>query len=158
MLLKAVEECHIHWHADGTQIYYFFDKNNLDVAKLHINRDLQRICDFANTHGLTLNPVTSSMLVFGYIGVANFDIVVGYVSIVHSNQVKNLGISIYKELRFTDHITNLLRKAHSKLKLLFSHRHMTKETKNLLCKSRVLSHFNYCNYVYGLCLTFADAG
>lgn len=34
-----------------------------------------------------------------------------------------LGIFMDRELRFTDHVTNLLGKTYSKLKLLFSYRH-----------------------------------
>lgn len=97
------------------------------------------------------------MITFGDIDLSNFDIMVENVVIPPSNRVKSLGIIIDRELRFTDHVTFLLKKAYSKLKLLFNYRHMFDiKTKTLLCESLVLSHFNYSDYVYGPCLTVAD--
>lgn len=159
MLPRAVKKCNVHLYADDTQIYYFFEKINLELAREHINSDLQSVCNYANKHGLTLNPAKSSMLVFGDVNLSNFDIRLDNVSIQPSNQVKSLGIVIDRELRFSNHITFLLKKAYSKLKLLFNYRHLfDRKTKTLLCESLVLSHFNYCDYVYGPCLTVADAG
>lgn len=68
----AVEKCNVHVYADDTQIYYFFEKNNLGLAREHTNSDMQSICN-ANKHGPTLNPTKSSILVFGEMDLSNFD-------------------------------------------------------------------------------------
>lgn len=84
------------------------------------------------------------MLVFGDMELNSFDIKLDNESVRSRNQIKSLGIIIERELRFSDHITFLLKKTYSKLKLLFTCRHLFyRQTKTLLCESLVLPHFNY---------------
>ena len=48
-------------------------------------------------------------------------------------------------------------KAYSSLKLIFSNRHILNfNLKRMLCESLVLSHFNYCDFVFGFCLDQID--
>ncbi|KAK9881892.1 hypothetical protein WA026_018089 [Henosepilachna vigintioctopunctata] len=62
------------------------------------------------------------------------------------------------KLKFSDHINKCLKAAFVKLKMLFPHRHILPQSlKQTICDAWVLSHFNYCDVVYGRFLTRFDA-
>ena len=68
-----------------------------------------------------------------------------------------MGVIIDTELRFRDHIAKCIQKAYFSLKLLYPHRHLLSEALKIkLTDSLVLSHFNYCDVLYGPCLDGKD--
>lgn len=75
-----------------------------------------------------------------------------------TDQAKNLGVLIDHKLKFTNHVTNITKRAFCNLKLIYSNRHLlNKECRTLLCESLVLSHLNYGDVVYGPNLLLADS-
>lgn len=59
-----------------------------------------------------------------------------------------------QNLRFQEHINACLQKAYLNLKLLFQHRHvLNRNIKTMLCEALVLSHLNFCDVLYGPCIT-----
>lgn len=70
---------------------------------------------------------------------------------------RNLGLTVDTDLRFSRHISNCLLKAYASLRNLYQFRSiLSKSSKILLCESTVLSYMNYCDAVYGPCLTAFD--
>lgn len=73
-------------------------------------------------------------------------------------EVRNLGLIIDSELRFSTHISECIRKAFTNIKTIFQNRRvLSSSVKAMLCDSLVLSRFNFCDSVYDPCITAADS-
>lgn len=156
-LPSVLNTCKVHMYADDTQLYHFFDKHNLETVLPDINKDIDDLVKMSRRHDLMINSNKSSVLLFGNIQPNVVDIKLGEDRLEIVEKTKNLGIIIDKDLRFSDHVSFMLKKAYGNLKMLYSHRHVfSVKLKTLLCNSLVLSQFNYCDYVYGPCLTVKD--
>lgn len=67
---------------------------------------------------------------------------------------RNLGMIFDSNLRFDEHISNCIRRAYYRLRVLYCYRHYIPEKqKKILCDSLVLSTFNFGDVVYGDCLS-----
>lgn len=87
------------------------------------------------------------------------DIKISNVTIPVKSEAKNLGLILDNNLRFQSHVTGSIRKAITNLKILYNSKDiLDQKSKLLLCNTLVLSKFNYCNVVYGPCLTAFDSG
>nr|CAH7745569.1 unnamed protein product [Callosobruchus chinensis] len=72
-------------------------------------------------------------------------------------EVKNLGVILDEDLRFSKHVTNTIRKASSNLKSIYGYKDLlNRSTKILLTDALVLSHFNFCDVLYNACLDHHD--
>ena len=115
----------------------------------------------SQNHLLKVNPTKSVALLFGGKDRANLLETlkpnIDNHEIQFKNNVKNLGLIIDSNLRFNEHVTSKLKLGYSALKTLYSHRHfLSQKTRKLLCDSLILSHFNFCDTVYGPCLDSTD--
>lgn len=154
----ALKACKVHMYADDTQLYRFFNKDDTAEESRKINDDLGNLISVSEKHDLKINSSKSSVMLFGNVGSNEIVIKLGDETLQVVEKAKNLGVIIDSNLRFTDHVSYLLQKSYAKLKLLYTHRHiLSKKIKITLCESLVLSQFNYCDYVYGPCLTTRDA-
>ena len=62
---------------------------------------------------------------------------------------KSLGVSVDRQLKFVEHVSSVIKKVFLNLRLLYSNRHiLSRKIRKVLAESLVLSHFNYCRYVY----------
>lgn len=155
--------CQHHFYADDTQLYYSFKSSDIQQASVNINTDLTNIREAAEKHALNLNPLKSSLIVFGrkkaLEGISNNLIIKidnNVLPIVQ--EAKNLGIVIDSNLRFKKQVNNMVKKAYLKLKILYVSKDMlTKNLKAILCDSLVLSQFNYCDVLYGFCIDKEDS-
>lgn len=87
----------------------------------------------------------------------NINIKILDVTLPITPSAKNLGLLVDSKLKFSEHITKCLQKAYCSLKLLYSNRFILNRTlKQTLCEQLVLSHFNYCDVVYGPCIDSFD--
>lgn len=60
-------------------------------------------------------------------------------------------------MRFSEHVGSCIKKVFANLKLIFNQRHLLNVTlRKSLCESLVLSHFAFCDTVYGPCLVERD--
>lgn len=63
-----------------------------------------------------------------------------------------------RDLRFKKDINRRIQKAYANLKMLYPNRHLLSQSLKLkLTDSLVLSHFNYCDVIYGPCLDKLDS-
>ena len=158
-LQDSISYCNYHFYADDTQLYYSFLPKETEEANIKINEDLNSLATAAGKHSLKINPNKSSVLIFGPTEAVscvrtllNVKVDGKTISIVDS--AKNLGVIIDSQLKFGNHVKNLIQKAFFKLKLLYSSRHFfDSSTKRFLCDSLILSNFNYCYEVYGVFLS-----
>lgn len=79
------------------------------------------------------------------------------VSIKFQNTSKSLGLIIDSNLSFSPHINDVIRKAYGRLKYLYKYKYvLSTHVKLKLADSLILSLFDYCDSVYGLCHTAND--
>lgn len=158
-LFKIVNHCSIHGYADDIQLYYSFNPGESSYADHCLNRDLDVIYQFAAAHNLKLNSGKSSFTLFGRSQGLNevlrsdFCPIINGEAISHAAVVRNLGLMMDCDLRFADHVSLLLRRSYSRLRLLYANRHILNfELRKMLSISIVLSVFQHGNVVYGPCL------
>ena len=106
-------------------------------------------------HGSNLYSTKSKLMLFGSknkvnIVKASLDIKIDNAILPIVDEAKCLGIIF--DLTFAQ-VKKLIAKAYSSSKLIFSNRHiLTFNLKRMFCESLVLSHFHYCDFVFGFCL------
>lgn len=146
----------IHMYADDTQLYYAYNKETSAIEEGKVNDDLSRLVEVSNKHNLKLNPSKSSAIFFG--NSTPLSITLNGDLINPVNKSRNLGIVFDNKLRFSEHITHILSRSFVKLRVLYSSRHIISSAlKTTLCESLILSLTNYCDYLYGPCLSVKDA-
>lgn len=157
-IYKCLKHCAYHMYADDTQLIYNFDISEVQEANLKINVDLNSLSEVSKNLSLKLNPTKSIAVLFArdshrpYL-LRNLNLKLNNENITLKDSAKNLGLIIDYKLHFKEHITAKLRAAYSTLKMLYPHRHyLNQDTKKTLCESLVLSHFNFCDSIYGPCL------
>lgn len=161
-ILNSVRKCGVVAYADDTQLYYPFRISSVNEAELVLNNELECIRKLSVQHNLMLNSNKSTLMCFGSSKNRNFikerlNIKIDNVTLPFVNCAKNLGVFVDEDLRFVDHIKYVNKKAYSSLKLIFSNRDiLNTKLKRTLCDSLVLSHFNYCDFIYGNSLYHRD--
>lgn len=161
-ILHSVTSCSIQAYADDTQLYTTFSNSDYLSAMCLINRELEHIKEVAEQHNMMLNPAKSAAMLFASRNSFNFlkenmHISLDGTLLVFEQCSKILGITLDSDLRFREYVKRLMQKSYSSLRLLYSERHaMSINIKITLCNALVLSHFNYCDFVYGSCLDLRD--
>lgn len=113
-------------------------------------------------HCLQLNAV--KCIIFGgkrdrekFLQNFGHDIVLCGEIIYFQDSVRNLGLIMDHNLRFAGHVSRCLSRAYLNLRMIYQCRaYLNKYNRQLLCESLVLSHMNFCDVVYGPCLTVFD--
>lgn len=153
----------VHLYADDSQIYLSFKPEQVLEGIKKLNEDLEHLVSASEKHCLELNPKKCQLLIFGQTSWRNIqhsnhlNIFVGTEKLENSSSARNLGLVMDVNLRFTAHINNCIKKAFTNLKLIYNQRHLLNiNLKKLLCESLVLTHFTYCDVVYGPCLLEYD--
>jgi len=160
--IKCLKFCNYHLYADDTQIYISFNPKEAANTNYQINNDLNNLYLTSENHLLKINPQKSAALLFCADNVREsilntVSIRIGNEDVNFKNSYKNLGLIMDIKLKFKEHITLCMNRAFSVLKHIFSHRHsLSRKTKTMLCDSLILSHFNYCDNVYGPFLDSTD--
>ena len=159
---KFLKSCQSHQYADDMQIYYSFNSNNIAEAARKINDDLQVVLEVSTCHGLHLNGSKSKILLFGphkdkVKENANFRIEIGGSLLTPSETTKNLGVMFDTNFRYESHVSGLMQKCYSKLKILYIHKDiLSTDIKLRLCDSLILSVVSYCDVVYWPALTIRE--
>ncbi|XP_074041353.1 uncharacterized protein [Leptinotarsa decemlineata] len=149
-------------YADDTQLYLQFDENSLNIALEQMSHDLHSLITESSKYCLSVNPTKSCVMLFGRPNAKNrctelINISIDGVQLPKSDVTKNLGLYLDNSLRFTTHVSQILRKGYMNLKLVYSNKNLLNKTnKILLCDALVLSHANYADTVYGPGLLKSD--
>lgn len=161
-ILRCTEHCSVQAYADDQQVYFTFSPSDINYAQAVINSDLENIRKVSLSHNLKLNPNKCELIIFGSrkqaeFATAHLNIAVGTTTLPIVSCSKNLGLYLDNQLKFTEHVSSLLRKAYGSLKLLYASRFiLPANLKKMLSESLVLSYFNYCDVVYGHFLNCID--
>lgn len=157
--------CKQHYYADDVQLYLSFYPSESLQAVTAMNFDLNGLNQFSANHSLKLNPQKTTAIVLGrrndreyFINNYSHQLHINNNIITFTSIVKDLGLYIDQDLRFSYHVSQTLKKAYLNLRLIYQNRHfLNRKIRAMLCDSLVLSHSNYCDTVYGPCLTVLDS-
>ena len=136
--------------------------NELDSAVKKINTHLQFISDISKAYNLVLNETKTDMLIFGSNRMAiieniDFKIVINNQTLATSTCSKNLGLYLDADLRFSEHVNNVIKKSYGKLKMLYIHKDiLSTDLKLRLSDTLILSGLAYCHIVYWPALLSSD--
>lgn len=162
-LYKPLLHCQFHLYADDTQLYYSFSPSEVDLACLRVNADLDILSKGSSGHALSLNPVKSHVLLFGNKkhrqSIINRMVIrLNGQTLPFTDQARNLGLKFDSDLRFHQHVSDMVKRAYSSLRSLYPFRKsLSIPVRKTLCDSLVLCHFNFCDVVYGPCLDTFDS-
>ncbi|CAK1546891.1 unnamed protein product [Leptosia nina] len=121
-------------YADDTQLHYPIDPKDTNAAVTQINEYVVKVLTWANNNRLLLNSSKAKYTVL----------------VAREDTPKSLGVLLDPLLRYEDHINSLIRVAFFKLKTLYGiRRYLSQEVRVIVTEAIILSHFNYCDTVYG---------
>lgn len=157
-MIQHINYGKVQCYADDTQLFYNFPSENTIMTCNLINTDLDSIHNYANQNNLKLNAAKSAVLCFtpsrarDYTK-ANLKVAINGQYLPVLDKAKNLGLIFDNRMRFTEHVTVLLKKAYYALKMLYCNISILNfKVRKKLCESLVLPILNYCNIVYFSCL------
>lgn len=148
--------CLHHLYADDFQIYTQAPLEDIPVAITRINADLEKIADWSNRFGLSLNSIKSQVIIIGSPHmISRIDsstlpkIELDGNVIPLSTYVKDLGILIDNKLSWTDHIKELSKKIYVTYRSLNRLRNFLPiSTKVSLAQSLLLPILDYADTSY----------
>lgn len=153
---NCFKECSSHRYADDTQIQISFSQSDAVEASGRLNKCLESVLKYSQNHGLKLNPNKSAIIYFGPAknwAAQNLNVSINDVKIPIVDEYKNLGVVFDSTLRFRNQVSKVLQKAYINLRNIYKGKDVLNfGLKKSLCEALVLSHLNYCNFVYGPCL------
>nr|CAH7716240.1 unnamed protein product [Callosobruchus chinensis] len=157
---EFTNHCHIHHYADDTQLYLSFNAVQFDSAVSRINADLDTLYNVSITHNLNLNSEKSQVIVFDGVGRYLMEIhaiIIDNKTLPITDCLKNLGLWIDSDLRFTKHVNQLCQTSYNTLRQLYPSRHiMSTRLKLSICEALILSKLAYCDCIYFPALLQAD--
>ena len=148
-----------HLYADDSQLYCSFASGDVSEVIDSVNDDLDSLAASVRNHALRLNPDKSkAILLSGRGGLCRDDprlnVLLMDKRVEFFQTVRTLGVYLDEDLRFEEHIKKMTCRAFASLRLLYSGRDLLSGSmRRMLCSAMVLSHFNYCDVLYGPCLT-----
>ena len=146
MQQSVMENCNLIQYADDTMISS--SHNDLTTARYKLQRTIERLVNFFESHQLTINANKTEFVCFCKPSKNNFagshTIKVKNQIINTSTTVKNLGVYLDQNLNFQDEVKNILWKMATGIKTLYAIRDIfPTATRLLLLNALVLSHLHY---------------
>lgn len=143
-----------HLFADDVQLYRVFAKTNLAANVLIMNRDMAEVNEWATSNKLKLNAKKSQGIVITNNPVDFSPLIrLNEVPIPFFSKVKNLGLIVNNEFKWLHHVEQVTNKVYAGLRSLLPFSRSTPlKTRELLAKSLLMPHFEYCCtvFAYGL--------
>ncbi|KAL1452280.1 hypothetical protein WDU94_006566 [Cyamophila willieti] len=147
--------CNCHLYADDLQLYMHFPVDSYVDSVNQMNVNLERLRIWVKNHGIVPNPRKFQAIVIGSSPLlAQLDLSSGIlqfdgVEIPFSDQVKNLGVIMDKNLSWDLHINNISKKCYysfHSLKIL--RRMLPFGIRKMLCTALIMPIIEYAHIVY----------
>ena len=129
-------------YADDTQIFSI--GNDSSMIHQHMQSDLLTVCKWFNSNGLAVNhDKFLTMWLGNNMDVPIYDLGSSTISLVHSMTL--LGVTIDKDLNFTEHVADIVRRVSNQIQVLQRHKKLINtDTKTKLYNAYLLPHLYYC--------------
>ena len=142
-------DCHIYNYADDNCISYSSD--TIDDIRKFLTKDIIVLMNWFKQNSLKANPVKFQTMLISSHGcdVDGLMINVQNTTISSTEIMKVLGVKIDNKLNFTEHISDVCIKAGRQLNILQRlKRVLYYKSRMVICKSFIMSNFNYCPIVW----------
>lgn len=157
---RVINKSALFSYADDQQLLYTFNptQDNIHIARRNINNDLSALNVHCKEHNLKLNSQKTMIMLFSPKSVYaqlrdSLKISIGDESLTFVESAKNLGVIFDSNLRFREHLANVVKKCYLRLKILYSNKSILNfKTRKKLCESFVLPLFYYGCILYYPCL------
>ena len=154
----------LHVYADDTQVYKSFSPKDTGTAISEINEDLSAIATWATDRALILNPKKYLTMLLGQtqqrhkVITNEFYITIDNNNVPLEDEARNLGLTMDSELNFHSHTNKLRQICFNKLRSLNKFKYLLPSKAKLqIADALILSNLNYCDIVYGPCLSVKNA-
>lgn len=157
-ILNHVKYSKVLSYADDTQLSYSFCSTDINIVSTQLNADLNSIYEYSKSNNLKLNSDKCAVMFFSSKNLenlitSNVRLFIHNVPLKVVNKIKNLGLIFENNLRFTEHVSLLVKKCYAALKLLYTNISILNfKMRKKLCETLVLPILHYCNIVYFPCL------
>jgi hypothetical protein len=158
-IVGSIRSCNYQLYADDLQLYISFKPDAIKTAIAKLNTDLGHISQWCDKNNLVLNSEKSKFLILGSKNlikkIANQDpqVYIAGSPLECVTQARNLGLLMDGELRFENHILDIMRNCFYRLKVLYRIRQsLSVDARIKICEALVLSKLNYIDAVFGGCL------
>lgn len=150
---RSINFCSYHLYADDLQLYIHTKKDELNEAVQKLNNDLTTVFSWTKINGLKLNTDKSQAIVVGHERLLSTlqletlpNVIINEEIIEYSSSVKNLGVTLDKNVNWNQQVTQISKKVFSILHSLKSlNNFLTRELKTKLINTLVMPHFDYCD-------------
>jgi hypothetical protein len=151
----VITRSNFHLYADDLQIYMHFPLHNFYDTVVGMNSDIEAIARWAYRHGLKLNENKTQAILLGTSRLTkNIDLStapklrLNNYPLKYCDRVKNLGLTIDKNLSWTVQVTEISNRVFASIHSLKRFAlYLPLNIKLLLVKSLAFPHFNYCDSV-----------
>jgi hypothetical protein len=145
-----------HLFADDLIIYLHFPVHHVLRAVDMINSEVSSLLQWANSHGLSLNPLKTKSMIVGnprLLSQLNFEslpaVSVGNTLIPYSQCIRILGIDVDSTLSWKDHTTYVSNRVYAGLhQLKRIRRFLPRSVRKCLINALILPIFDYCCIAY----------
>ena len=146
-------------YADDTSLHASHSTEDLDTVQDSLQCDLDAIDNYAKQWAITFNKSKTVLQTFTHKNQSispklKFS---GHVIPTDTEAHKHLGVIFSKDLKFHNHVNNILKKANTALSPLYPiARHIQRDTLRQIYTTYVLPHFDYCDIIYDGHITVRD--
>lgn len=155
-IINHIKYCQYHIYADDIQLYTSFKARDTPEAINKLNKDLCNIDHWCSQNNLLLNPSKSKFMLLGTkktvteIALQNPAVCLNSTPLERVVKARNLGLVMDENLRFEQHIAEILRNCFYRLKVLYRIREcLSVDMRIKLCDTLILSKLNYADVVFG---------
>ena len=136
-------------YADDTQIFNISD--DISQLHMHLQADLTAANSWFCSNGLTVNPEKCTAMWLGRCRDSPSFLIDSNV-IRNTEEMKLLGVTLDKDLNFSTHVADIVRKVGNQIQVLQRHKNsIDVNTKIRLYNAYVLPHLTYCSIIWHYC-------
>lgn len=151
-LPNFIEKCEISLYADDTVIHC--SSTSVTEIEVNLNSDLARVADWLNNNHLTLNSTKSKFMLIGSAqklkSCNEIVLMVNDTELDHADTMKYLGVTFNRNLTWSNHVENLIKKINQRIGLLRRVKHLIPQRECItLYNTLILPLMDYGNLVWG---------
>ena len=145
--------------ADDTLLYATYTRDDKDATQTSLQNDLDNIYDYGRTWAIKFNTDKTIQQTFTNRSTTNTpQLLFGGSPIPIRDSHKHLGIIFSTDLRFRDHINEMIKKINRALSPIYPiARHIPRHILSLIYTTYIQPYFDYCDTVYDGHITVTDA-
>jgi hypothetical protein len=153
-LPNYVNNCKVSMYADDTAVYVH-DKDIDNVVSM-LNDDLANVCNWLARNKLSLNVLKTEVMFMSthqklsVLSDSNLDVKMNESILKRVHSCKHLGVMIDDTLSWVDHVDYIRKKVQPGIFMLKKSKcYLPTHLLNMLYRSTIESHFDYCDVVWG---------